>query len=789
LPVGHAAVRRGALLLALTVALAGTATPLLAASPSHASRAGGATGAEPSSGAGAGAPRTGRFTIDTNLLSSSGLSAWAIDRFLGANTPLPPLGSAFKAAERKYGVNARYLLAHAMLETAFGTSYFALNHRNLFGWTAFDRDPGKYASRFPSYDHGIDYVARRIHDWYLVPSGRFYGGAPTLRGMHMYASDPRWEEGIARIANLMAIPTLAGREFEMGRPQTRDTVIAGRKVTVRVDIDVADGGGPLPDGLRIAARWRPIAIIETSTPARTPPPARPDFELISGRTTGGKVLASVVAPKVPGRYRLELQIRDSDGTPLSDGSRLAIPGVSLRVHATDAVAYDLEQTDDGLSITIRNIGRKAIAAVGTGKSAATLTSVAVWSLPRRGSPALLTRVPLAADLAAGEQWTSVIPTEVLEGAFPGMLLFRLEIAGSPRRLLTSPPGVFQVDLVPTAEPGASPQPDPTATPTPQPDPTSTPLAPAPPSQPAPTAPAEASPSIGASSPPSVAVTPAPSPAESSPPPGPTPSAPGLSASTAGTSSGSTPAANPPATTRHVSASADAPEDEPFVLPPLKIRAVTPGDPASATLLKGASTAAASARARAKAAAGKVPKSARANVTASTTAVSTSEKEVRAVRYEPFVGIADGRGSVLLTNTGTVIYHREAPDGVTSDGSKPAVTALVVTAIPATGGLDAALVLRFPLKVDLAPGEQVEVPIRLPALPGVQPSFLVSARLVTAEREEQPTSAATVFWMRGAPAAPRPVVVSKPVLPAKPAAAAPAPPAGVGSEAHPTTDQP
>ena len=106
-----------------------------------------------------------------------------------------------------------------------------------------------------------------------------------------------------------------------------------------------------------------------------------------------------------------------------------------------------------------NVGRKPIAAAGTGKAAATRTSVAVWSLPRRGSPSLLTRVPLASDLAPGRHWTGVIPTEVLDGASPGMLLLRLEVAGSPKRLITSPPGVFQIDPI-ADDPaiGASPAP-------------------------------------------------------------------------------------------------------------------------------------------------------------------------------------------------------------------------------------------------------------------------------------------------------------------------------------------
>ncbi|MBM4408445.1 MAG: hypothetical protein FJ038_07590, partial [Chloroflexi bacterium] len=433
--VGLIAPRRFATLVALTLFASLLATPL--------STAAGAAGTDPGAAFPVRSPDAARrpFTIDTNLLSPSGLSAWAIDRYLAANTPLPPLGSAFKAAERKYGVNARYLLAHAMLETAFGTSYFARRYRNLFGWNAFDRDPGRYATRFASYEAGIDYVAGRIHDYYLRPGGRYYGGAPTLRGMYMYASDPRWEQGIAWIANSMAIPTLAGRTFQLTTPGVEGTLLAGRKATVTALAKPTDGGGKLPDGLMVAARWRPVSVVETTVPPAKVPVLLPEFELVDGATQGGTVTAAITPPELPGRYRLELQLRDSDGSPLTDGSRLAIPGLQIRVHAQDAVTYDLSQTTDGLEVTVTNVGRRPIAAIGTGRAAAILTTLAVWSMPRRGSSRLLARIPIAADLRPGRSWTGTIPVELLADTVPGVLLLHLEVAGSPMRLTTSLPGV------------------------------------------------------------------------------------------------------------------------------------------------------------------------------------------------------------------------------------------------------------------------------------------------------------------------------------------------------------
>lgn len=118
------------------------------------------------------------ITLDTNLLSTSGASAWAINDDLLATTSLPPLGKAFIAAEARYGVNARFLLAAAMHESAWGTSYIARRKHNLFGYNAFDRDPSRYASAYATYAANIDATARFIKDFYLTPGGRWWGAPP-----------------------------------------------------------------------------------------------------------------------------------------------------------------------------------------------------------------------------------------------------------------------------------------------------------------------------------------------------------------------------------------------------------------------------------------------------------------------------------------------------------------------------------------------------------------------------------------------------------------------------------
>ena len=130
----------------------------------------------------------GPINLDTNLLSTSGVSAWAIDEYLKATTSLPALGTAFVARRAGYGVNARFLLAAALHESGWGTSYIARVKHNLFGYNAYDRDPFRYASAYATYAANIDATARFIKDWYLTPGGRWWGGQPTLRSMQQFWS-------------------------------------------------------------------------------------------------------------------------------------------------------------------------------------------------------------------------------------------------------------------------------------------------------------------------------------------------------------------------------------------------------------------------------------------------------------------------------------------------------------------------------------------------------------------------------------------------------------------------
>jgi len=139
------------------------------------------------------------FTVDTDLTKPSGETAQRIDSFL-AGTGMAGLGQSFINAEQRYHVSARYFVAHAILESDWGSSAIAQDKHNLFGFNANDSNPYGDASSFPSFDACIQYVAHFVATTYLSANGRFYHG-PTLRGMNVdYASDPDWAYKIASIA-------------------------------------------------------------------------------------------------------------------------------------------------------------------------------------------------------------------------------------------------------------------------------------------------------------------------------------------------------------------------------------------------------------------------------------------------------------------------------------------------------------------------------------------------------------------------------------------------------------
>ncbi|HEY4868012.1 MAG TPA: glucosaminidase domain-containing protein [Candidatus Dormibacteraeota bacterium] len=139
----------------------------------------------------------GGFNIYTDLRIVPQVDAGALNAYF-SGTAFAGLGPAFVNAGRRHGVNPLYLVAHAIEESAFGTSEIAQGKNNLFGIAAYDSNPNA-AMSFPSFQACIDYEAQFVRRDYLDPQGAFYRG-PNLNGMNVnYASDRRWASNIAAI--------------------------------------------------------------------------------------------------------------------------------------------------------------------------------------------------------------------------------------------------------------------------------------------------------------------------------------------------------------------------------------------------------------------------------------------------------------------------------------------------------------------------------------------------------------------------------------------------------------
>lgn len=110
---------------------------------------------------------------------------------------------AFINAQNTYGCNALIIYAMACLESAYGTSGYATNRNNLFGWSAYDDSPND-ASYFSSVEVCVNEQMGRNLNWFMdYTNRRYFGTCVGNKGAGFnvyYASDPYWGAKIASIA-------------------------------------------------------------------------------------------------------------------------------------------------------------------------------------------------------------------------------------------------------------------------------------------------------------------------------------------------------------------------------------------------------------------------------------------------------------------------------------------------------------------------------------------------------------------------------------------------------------
>ena len=133
----------------------------------------------------------------------SGVTADSLNKWIasktGGNSGMDGLGSTFIKAGEESGLDPRYLVAHAGLESGWGSSQLSKSGNadtgNWFGIGAFDSNP----SNGENYGLGIVGGAKWIADNYYKQGQTTVDSMRNNNGVHQYATDPNWDEKIASI--------------------------------------------------------------------------------------------------------------------------------------------------------------------------------------------------------------------------------------------------------------------------------------------------------------------------------------------------------------------------------------------------------------------------------------------------------------------------------------------------------------------------------------------------------------------------------------------------------------
>ena len=139
------------------------------------------------------------------LRSKTNISANTLNSYISnvSGSVMKNTGQNFIDAQNKYGINALLMFAMACHESANGTSAYATDRNNLFGWNAVDADPSK-ASYFNSVVDCINEQAGiNLRGYVDITDGRFFSSSLGNKGSGLnvkYASDPYWGMEIASIA-------------------------------------------------------------------------------------------------------------------------------------------------------------------------------------------------------------------------------------------------------------------------------------------------------------------------------------------------------------------------------------------------------------------------------------------------------------------------------------------------------------------------------------------------------------------------------------------------------------
>lgn len=152
-----------------------------------------------------------RYWTNSNVIyhdlgfNLGGLSAGRLNNWIRATSPGSPFngqGNVFMEAQKQSGLDARYILAHAALESAWGKSSIAKKYNNYFGIGAFDNDPNN-AKNFSNSGlasgiiNGAKWIAKNYYNSSYKQTTLYK--MRNNNGVHQYATDPNWHNKIANI--------------------------------------------------------------------------------------------------------------------------------------------------------------------------------------------------------------------------------------------------------------------------------------------------------------------------------------------------------------------------------------------------------------------------------------------------------------------------------------------------------------------------------------------------------------------------------------------------------------
>lgn len=152
-----------------------------------------------------------RYWTNSNVIyhdlgfNLGGLSAGQLNNWIRATSPGSPFngqGNVFMEAQKQSGLDARYILAHAALESGWGKSNIAKRYNNYFGIGAFDNDPNN-AKNFSNSGlasgiiNGAKWIAKNYYNSSYKQTTLYK--MRNNNGVHQYATDPNWHNKIANI--------------------------------------------------------------------------------------------------------------------------------------------------------------------------------------------------------------------------------------------------------------------------------------------------------------------------------------------------------------------------------------------------------------------------------------------------------------------------------------------------------------------------------------------------------------------------------------------------------------